>query len=301
MKIIPAASAKRPFFFCITLAAMLVLSACGSNPKDAPALKNSASEEKPDQSSSVKLLDELSERDRRLCIFDSGKPPAQRYQVIKALKPIFRGAGEFRNSLYVPKIIQQATELNAEALISYDSVLFSGTFGVPSAFVTGQAIKWHQPNNRSCQELGGMTAEEMLQKNLTSSGNPLLPFRRVGGLVDAILTIPLHESGVVMLKPSKGKPQSVEAVKAAILKAAADVPWIVKRDEVGLLHLQNAWTRSGKSYDIVLSVTYDAESFEVKYIDSNGISFDPKTRLISLAVNDSISNLVKDTEKAYSR
>ncbi|WP_155831729.1 hypothetical protein [Hylemonella gracilis] len=301
MKIIPVASAERPFIFCITLAAMLVLSACGSNPKDSPASQNSASEEKPDQSSSVKLLDELSERDRRLCIFDRAKPPAQRYQVIQALKPIFRGIGVATNTVYVPKLIQQATELNADALISYDSVLYKDTIGAPHAFVTGQAIRWHQPTNLSCQELGGMTAEEMLQKNLTSAGNPVLPFRRVGGLIDAMLSTPLQESGVILLKSSKGKPQSVEAVRGAILKAAADVPWTVKRDESGQLHLQNSWKRFGKSFDLVLSVTYDAESFEVKYLDSNGLGFDPKTRIASNAVNDSIANLVKGTVKAYAQ
>lgn len=148
-----------------------------------------------------------------------------------------------------------------------------------------------------------MTAEEMLQKNLTSSGNRVLPFRRVGGVVDATLSTPLHESGVIVLNPSKGNRQSVEAVRETILKAANEIPWTVnvKRDEAGQLLLQCSWKRFTKSFDLVLSVTYDAESFEVKYVDSNGLGFDPKARVASSAVNDSISNLVKGTEKAYAQ
>lgn len=301
MKITPVVSAKRLFIFSATLATLLVLSACSSAPKESPESQNAAAGANSDPSSSAKLLEGLSARDRQLCIFDSGKPPAQRYQVIEALKPIFKGVGASSNSLYVPKLIQQATELNAEALISYDSVLYSGALGIPHAFVTGRAIKWHQPTNLSCQEMGGMTVEEMLQKNLTPSGNPVVPFRRVSGLIDAMLSTPLYESGVIALKPSKVKPQSASAVKEAILKAARDENWIVLRDETGQLTLQNSSKRFGKSFELVLSVTYDAEIFEVKYVESSGHNFEPKNRLISSSTNYLINELVENTNKAYSR
>jgi hypothetical protein len=287
---------------CIGLSTALALSACASAPKDGPESQASSTTETDAQPNSAQLLDGLSQGERQLCVFDSGTPPVQRYLVIEALRPI-SDIGHIGVAHLVPKLIKQTAALNADALIAYDAVVFAGMFGVPTAFVTGQAVKWHQPADKSCQDMGGVTVETMLQTNRTSSGRGVLPFRRTGQ-TDAIIYVPLHESGVIMLPTIQGRTPSPETTRTAILKGlgvGSEGSWRLEKDEGGQLQLRNAWRRFGKDFFLAVAITYDASSFEVKYLDSSGLAFDPKTRIASMGANQHIAMLVKSINKTYSK
>lgn len=246
----------------------------------------------------------LSEGERQLCVFDSGAPPVQRYQLIKALKlPPEKELG-FDFGFLVPQLIKQAAALNADALIAYDAVVFPSIyFGLETVFVTGQAIKWHQPTSQSCQDMGGITVETMLQTNRTSSGRVVFPFRS-SKQHDAIDYVPLHDSGVVMLPTIQDRTPSPEIARAAILKSLVLSPkssWQVEKEEPGQLQLRTAWRRWEEDLSLTVTVSYDASSYEVKYFGSTGLAFKPKTRLVSVVANQKIAALVENINKAYSK
>ncbi|MGH6649224.1 hypothetical protein [Aquabacterium sp.] len=80
---------------------------------------------------------------------------------------------------------------------------------------------------------------------------------------------PIYNPGPVALQRMDGQPSTIEQVRKAILTGTQPYGWKVLSDEPGVIKLEY---RRPKSYvGAVVRVTYDAQSYQVHYVSSEGL------------------------------
>jgi hypothetical protein len=289
-----------PLIRVLTIAAALALGACASTPGDSPQSSASPAENGAEPTD-AQLLEGLSERERQLCVFDSATPPDQRYQVIRKFTLTRSWYGGGKN--FIPYVAQQAVKQDADALLEPNGYNLRNVVGMSKAFFTARAVKWVQPPGKTCAEMGGLPLETMVLTNKTSAGQPLFPFRNVFELdIKNLVRAPLEDSGVITLPPVKnGSSSSTDKTRAAILTVAQAADWNVEQDAPGQLRLKKPKKLENARSTVEVTVTYDATTYEVKYVSSTGFDFDEKSRFIDNKGNTHIRDLIERINKAYTR
>lgn len=87
----------------------------------------------------------------------------------------------------------------------------------------------------------------------------------------------------------------VEKVRSAIAKAASGRYWAVIEEEVGSMRLL---LDVRCKHEVVVEVSYAADSFRVKYVSSKNLDYDPETRGIHRKYIQWVRNLKKDIRLA---
>lgn len=91
------------------------------------------------------------------------------------------------------------------------------------------------------------------------------------------------------------RPVGMEKVKAAIAKAASGRDWVVIGEEVGLTRLL---LDARRKHEVVVDVSYTADSFSIKYVSSKNVNYDPATKGIHKKYVQWVRNLKKDIRRA---
>jgi hypothetical protein len=81
--------------------------------------------------------------------------------------------------------------------------------------------------------------------------------------------VPLYNPERVTLKRMDGQPSTAEQVRKAILMGAQPYGWKVLSDEPGGLKLQ--YVRPKGAVSAVVRVEYDAQSYKIHYVTSEGL------------------------------
>ncbi|WP_374675233.1 hypothetical protein [Ideonella sp.] len=81
---------------------------------------------------------------------------------------------------------------------------------------------------------------------------------------------PMVQPGRVLLATADGQASGTPAVRAAILKGAQGLGWMLGAEEPGKLTLK--FNKQGK-HEVVIAAVYDDKGYELTYVDSTNMNF----------------------------
>lgn len=104
---------------------------------------------------------------------------------------------------------------------------------------------------------------------------------------------PMVQPGRVVVATADGASAGTAGVRAAIVKGAQGLGWMVAGDEPGKLTLK--FNKQGK-HEAVIEALYDDKGYELKYVDSTNLNFSRNadgSMQIHPNFNRWIANLIK--------
>jgi hypothetical protein len=81
---------------------------------------------------------------------------------------------------------------------------------------------------------------------------------------------PMVQPGRVLLATADGQDKGAPAVRAAILRGAQGLGWMLGAEEPGKLTLK--FNKQGK-HEVVIEAAYDDKGYELKYVGSTNMNF----------------------------
>jgi hypothetical protein len=105
------------------------------------------------------------------------------------------------------------------------------------------------------------------------------------------------ETGRVLLPQVEGATLTVERTHSLIVRAVLELGWTIVKDEPGRLEIK--YSKSAGKYAAVLALPYDANGFEVKYVDSTNLNYDAAAGKIHPTYNIWVNNIVKKVNMAH--
>ncbi|WP_140628914.1 hypothetical protein [Methylibium rhizosphaerae] len=104
------------------------------------------------------------------------------------------------------------------------------------------------------------------------------------------------ETGRVLLPQVEGAP-SAQRTHSSIVRAVLELGWTIVKDEPGRLEIK--YSKGGGKHVAVVALLYDANGFEVKYVDSTNLNYDAAAARIHPTYNMWVNNIVRKVSLAH--
>lgn len=106
-----------------------------------------------------------------MCLFGAEPPAGSKYRIVRALKEAKQTYGSARE--LVPRLVEDARRGGGQAIIRYSGAQRFGfwPWRLARPVVSGQAIQWDEAPTKSCEDMGGVTAGQLVNSNVSPARN----------------------------------------------------------------------------------------------------------------------------------